>query len=280
MINTQLLQLFDFKNLIPKEWVIKFSPRFMTYYPTHEMNIETPNYRLKTATTTEELTEVFELRFQIFLENTEFGQESGDQYDIDQFDSICDHIIIIDKANDQVVGTYRVMTNNMTNTFYSENEFELSALKKKDGIKMELGRACIHHGHRNGHVIDLLWKGIAKYVQLSGAKYLFGCSSVKTTEPETAKCLQEYFNRKNSTDFINEIESIGKFQMDLSNELISEDQIIEAKSLIPPLLKSYLSAGAQVCPSPALDEEFECIDFLTVLDLDNLSRLFKKRYFS
>jgi putative hemolysin len=280
MINTQLLQMFDVRNLIPKEWGVKFSPRFMTYHPTFEMNIETPSYRLKTATTTDELTEVFELRFQIFLENTEFGQESADNYDIDQFDHICDHIIILDKETDQVVGTYRVMTNNMTNTFYSENEFDLSALKAKEGIKMELGRACIHHGHRNGHVIDLLWKGIAKYIQLSGAQYLFGCSSVKTTHPETAKCLQEFFDRKNDSEFINDIHSIGKFKMDLSEEMITEDQIIESKSLIPPLLKSYLSAGAQICPSPALDEEFECIDFLTVLDMDNLSRLFKKRYFS
>lgn len=279
MINTQRLQFFDFRNLIPKGWSVRYSPRFMTYSPTYGMNIETPNYRLKTASTTEELLDVFELRFQNFLEFTEAGQVSEDGYDIDQFDSICDHIIILDKKTDQVIGTYRIMTSNMTDQFYSENEFDLSHMRKMDGVKMELGRACIHHAHRNGHVIDLLWKGIAKCAQLSGARYLFGCSSVKTTDAEKAKALKKYFYSRNSSEYINEITTIGQFKMDLDEVEINFEAEKKARELIPPLLKSYMTAGAQVCSEPALDTEFECIDFLTVLDLENITKLFKRRYF-
>ncbi len=39
---------------------------------------------------------------------------------------------------------------------------------------------------------------------------------------------------------------------------------------VPKLLRAYLSLGAWICGEPALDREFKTIDFLTVMDLENL----------
>ncbi len=46
--------------------------------------------------------------------------------------------------------------------FYSENEFDLSAIKKLPGGKLELGRSCVHKEYRQGNMVSLLWAGIAK----------------------------------------------------------------------------------------------------------------------
>lgn len=277
---TDILTSLDFRPLLPKGWEIRFSPRFITYRPSFEIEIETPKYLLKTASKMSELINVFELRFQIFLENTKDGaQHNG--YDIDALDSICDHIIIIDKESSHVVGTYRVISSLFSDRFYSEGEFDIKRFLKASGEKMELGRACIHHGHRNGAVIDLLWKGICRYIKMTDAKYLFGCSSVKTVDQTTSKIIYDYLNEEGllKTDF--GVTSIGKYAMDMSVpaplvEVSERQQIV--KNYLPSLLRSYFQAGSRVYGPPALDIEFECIDFLTILNVDEMSSSYKRRY--
>jgi putative hemolysin len=43
-----------------------------------------------------------------------------------------------------------------------------------------------------------------------------------------------------------------------------------AEARPPKLLRGYLSLGAKICSSPAIDREFRSIDFLTLLDLQTL----------
>ncbi|HEX3035652.1 MAG TPA: hypothetical protein VHT73_11080 [Thermodesulfobacteriota bacterium] len=50
----------------------------------------------------------------------------------------------------------------------------------------------------------------------------------------------------------------------------------KSEELVPPLLKSYLKAGAKVCGAPALDRKFRCVDFLPILDVELLSTSFER----
>jgi putative hemolysin len=43
-------------------------------------------------------------------------------------------------------------------------------------------------------------------------------------------------------------------------------------------MTAYLSLGAKICSSPAIDREFGTIDFLTLLDLESLSEAVARRY--
>jgi putative hemolysin len=49
------------------------------------------------------------------------------------------------------------------------------------------------------------------------------------------------------------------------------DKLAAESPKIPKLLRAYLSLGARICGAPALDREFKTIDFLTLLDLENLA---------
>ena len=56
-------------------------------------------------------------------------------------------------------------------------------------------------------------------------------------------------------------------------------EALTARPDIPKLLRAYLTVGARICGPPALDQSFGTIDFLTLLNLRDLSPRNLKRYF-
>ncbi|MGB7168610.1 MAG: hypothetical protein WBD32_06350, partial [Acidobacteriaceae bacterium] len=47
---------------------------------------------------------------------------------------------------------------------------------------------------------------------------------------------------------------------------------------VPRLLKTYIAVGARICGAPAWDREFGTIDFLTLLDLAQLTPAARNRF--
>jgi putative hemolysin len=115
------------------------------------------------------------------------------------------------------------------------------------------------------------------------AKYLFGCSSIGTTNTVEISLIYKYIKEfylspEDFRVFPNEKHRIKE----LNQYLGAFDKFgIKTESIedfIPPLLKSYLKAGSVICGEPAIDNKFKCADFFTVLDLETLSKSFEKRY--
>ncbi|MBY0416180.1 MAG: GNAT family N-acetyltransferase [Bdellovibrionales bacterium] len=265
-------------NKLHDEWMLYISPRFLTYTPKHEIFIKTQNYTLKTANHLSELVELFRMRHHIFFNET--GITDDHMLDLDQFDSLCDHLVIRSNATGEICGTYRMLSSENTKTFYSQGEFNLDDFLKVDGTKLELGRACIHPEHRNGSVIDLLWKGIGEYAKRTNASYLFGCSSIMTVSPVLSKAIIKTLKSNQMTSDEFKIRPRSKYKMSLSN--VTGEDIFDEKyvmSQVPSLLRSYVNAGAKIFGKPALDKEFQCIDFFTILNLKELNSSYEKRYF-
>ena len=81
------------------------------------------------------------------------------------------------------------------------------------------------------------------------------------------------------------IRPLGHYQVEGLDEELSHwsslpdsSSLESAKALLPPLLCGYLRAGAKVYGKPALDRDFRCADFFTVLKMDELSRVFQRKY--
>ena len=267
----------DNKIHISEELEQELTQRFGNYKPSFKIALESKRYSMTTASSVSELKELFVLRYECFLRDIE--QKDGVQLDLDEFDSICDHLVIRHNETQEVVGTYRMISSSVSEKFYSQSEFNLDDFLKTDGIKVELGRACIEENHRNGYVIDLLWRGIAEYCQATNARYLFGCSSISTTSPAVACQLIEYFKNRNEylEDF--DIKPIGKYNMNLESVEFEAEEEAVMKKTVPSLLRSYLTAGAKIYGHPALDKDFACIDFFNIIDLDDLNPSYRKRYF-
>jgi putative hemolysin len=240
-------------------------------------------YRVKTAETKDELIECFRLRDEVF--NKEFRGLTNTRFDFDQFDSQCDHIIIVHKETDTIIGTYRLNSSLYSTDFYTEQEFQLDQVSRLKGPILELGRACIQKDHRRGGVISLLWRGIAEYMNLSKSQILFGCSSVKVTDPRDAALIYQYLNHKGHLDLSYNAKPQANYEMlefktwsEYFEQNMTEALISEAESMVPSLLRSYLKIGAKIIAEPALDEDFNCIDFLTLLERDKLTKSAEKKY--
>lgn len=233
----------------------------------------TENFILKTADSPFELRQVLKLRHEIFFKELQ-GKENESQIDIDEFDSICDHLIIIDKKSSRVIGTYRVISSLFSDKFYSQGEFGIDELLRAPGNKLELGRACIHKDFRNGAIINLLWKGIFEYVKKTDTKYLFGCASVQTTDPVLASEILAYLGAKGLTSDEYKIGPTEKYRSELLD--VAPHEGVEKE--VPALIHSYIKAGAKFHGKPALDHDFDCYDYFMLLKIDEMSALFRRRF--
>jgi len=245
--------------------------------------IEKKNFTIKTADTREELLSALQLRHEIFIEEL-LHKKKKSGLDVDKFDGRCDHLMIIDNRNNKLIGTYRLQSSLHTRKWYTATEFHMKYIKKLPGNKLELGRACVHPDYRNGVTITLLWEGIHAYMHASQTQYLFGCSSIKTMDKEEIKSIYNYLKFNGHVSDEHKVRPKGKFKVPGFKRNIRhgvlhnlDSDLSEYKDRIPSLLHSYLRAGAKVCGSPALDRSFKCIDFLTLLNVEDIRKSYSDR---
>jgi putative hemolysin len=234
------------------------------------------HYAARLACNAAEIRAAQALRFEVFnLElNEGLAQSYASGLDEDPFDAVCDHLIVEHLPSHQIVGTYRLQTGENAAAklgYYSAQEFDFNIFKLLRAEIIELGRACVHIQHRNLVVLGMLWKGIADYAQQRGACYLLGCSSITSQDPAVGASAYTELCRKNLASPQWRTRPLPEFDCPL-NHLAGE----EVK--IPKLLRAYLGVGAKICGPPALDRSFKTIDFLTMLDLENLPPLARQRF--
>lgn len=238
---------------------------------------------LKQAATDKEIESAMKLRFEVF--NLELNEGLQSSYltgiDTDQYDKSSDHIIVIDTAKDMVVGTYRLLAGSKAEKgmgFYSETEFEMSSFKKLDGEKLELGRACVHRDYRGSAVLNLMWAGIARYIERYNISYLFGCGSIHNINPYIVSSVYSFLWKNYMADERFKVTPLKKVP-DFDPELTNYDKGMVTKH-VPQLLFAYLRLGARICGEPAFDEQFGVSDFLIILDRSKLIDRYKKHYMS
>lgn len=265
-----------------------------TFRPKVSLCFDKGSFTIKTVENWTELAEVMKLRHEVF--HREFlGKRLPLSMDFDRYDSLGDHLIIVDRSSDrlgrsgegsavpgQVVGCYRLISSEHSRDFYSASEFNISEFLSLPGTKLEMSRACIHRDYRDGVVISLLWRGLVQYIQAVKAEYLFGCASIRTMDPLEVASIYSYLQANGFLSETIQAVPVPAYHMPgvhyPTPSAVQAEQVEKGKSLIPPLLNSYLRAGAKVCGVPALDVSFECIDFLTVLKMKQLTRTFDRKY--
>ncbi len=209
------------------------------------------------------------LRFLVFNLELQEGLESSflTLRDEDTYDAACDHLLV--ESAGEVVGTYRMQTGVRAaqhGGFYSAQEFDLTPFEVVRSQVLELGRACVHSEHRNLQVLSLLWRGIVQYAKEHGCRYLVGCSSLTSQDPEEGLAVYQMLSQKHLAPKEFQTLPLPAWECPVPRQEREPAPVPRA----PKLLTAYLSLGAKICAPPALDREFKTIDFLTLLDLENL----------
>jgi len=241
------------------------------------------DFEVRTAQNNGEVEEILRLRHEIFFQEHGLVPAGEEALDVDAFDARADHLILRDRRTDKTVGTYRMLCSTWTDAFYSETEFDLGRIKALPGVKLELGRACIHADYRNSAAIQMLWKGLTAYFTACGARYMFGCSSVDARPGTDFGLLHAWLGARHlSADearvFPRTTQMPEFIQLEGSAAIQDPNWERRAERLAPALLKAYLRAGAQVGGMPAYDAEFRTLDYFTLFDLENLSESYGKKF--
>ncbi len=245
--------------------------------------LEQSGYTINTADSLAEFEQVMALRQEVFLQ--EFAELSweGETHDYEPIDQHADFLII--KNRDEIVATYRLICSKFSEQFYSQTEFQLEPFLTSPGIKLELSRACVRKSSRASIALHLLWRGIAEYMMRTGARYLFGCSSIKSLDLPSIIEIYRFLHAENAIDDKFDIKPRQNYHIIDTNGFIGSVSSADKQTgiridqqTVPPLFWGYLKAGAKVYGPPALDINFGCLDFFTILDFNRLSSSYLRKY--
>ena len=253
----------------PRELDVPY-PSFPELLPADE--VRAGRYTVRFARSVEDLDQIERLRFEVF--NLELGEGLDAAFqtgrDHDEHDPHFHHLLIANGESGEVVGTYRLQTIEMAERhqgFYSAGEFDLGGLPSDFLAQaVEVGRACVARGHRNGRVLNLLWRGLALYMLQNRKRHLFGCCSLTSQDTALGQATLAYLEREGHVHQTLKAPALA----DLSCEAADPARIAQAAVHIPPLFQSYLHLGAKVLGPPAIDRQFKTIDFLVALDITAL----------
>jgi putative hemolysin len=228
-----------------------------------------PRYSLLVARDGEEVLAAQRLRYRVFA--GEMGavlHTSTPGADVDAFDEHCDHLLVREDVTGEIVGCCRMLPPERVaaaGMLYSETEFDVRALDGLRGALVETGRSCVHPDHRSGAVVSLVWAGIARYLLLSGHRWLAGCASVPLTDGGAlAAGVWETVRHKHLAPREYRVRPLRPWE--------PSGVDVPRKVAIPPLLRGYLRLGAWVCGPPAHDADFGVADLFVLLGLDQIDR--------
>jgi len=245
---------------------------------------------VRLAQTAAEVRQAQKLRYRVFYQEGSAIPNPGRLFarrDIDGYDAICDHLLVIDHAardghqgnRPAVVGTYRLLRQQLAEEFggfYTACEFDIGRLiARYNNLQfLELGRSCVLAPYRNKGTVELLWQGIWAYVAQNRLDVMIGCASLDGTEPKQLALQLSFLHHYARAPEAWRARALPARYVEMNR--ISKEAIDpkEALRVLPPLIKGYLRLGAYIGDGAAVDHEFGTTDVLIVLPVSAI----KKRY--
>ena len=246
------------------------------------------NIEVRLARNEREVIAAQKLRYRVFYEEMKAvacADTHSAGMDHDRFDDVADHLLVIDKSqigiDAQVVGTYRLLRKSHVETlggFYTQGEYDISALKKSGGNLLELGRSCIDADYRKGRVMDMLWRGLAAYLTYYDIDVMFGCASLSGTNPDALIVPLSYlYHNHLAPTKICPIANLGQY-VHMNRLKAAEINIKRAFVSLPPIIKGYLRVGSMVGDGAVVDYQFNTVDVCMVMNVKEISNRYQARF--
>jgi putative hemolysin len=243
---------------------------------------------VRLAQTAAEVRQAQKLRYRIFYQEGSAVPNPARllaRRDIDGYDAICDHLLVVDHAASDrgalnrpaVVGTYRLLRQPLAEEyggFYTACEFDISSLVARHAAMqfLELGRSCVLAPYRNKRTVELLWHGIHAYILQNRCDVMFGCASLEGTDPKRLALPLSFLHHYARAPEPWRAQALPERFVEmnrLSKEAIDPKDALRA---LPPLIKGYLRLGAYIGEGAVVDYEFGTTDVLIVLPVSAIKR--------
>ncbi|MDO9387495.1 MAG: GNAT family N-acyltransferase [Thiobacillus sp.] len=242
---------------------------------SHVQSAPASRYHVSLAVDDSEIRQAQRLRYQVFAE--EMGARLSSAlpgHDVDLYDPFCDHLLVRELGDGEIVGTYRILPPDAARhvgSYYSEQEFDLTRLNFLRPRMAELGRSCVHPAHRSGGVLARLWIGLADYMTRYGYEYIVGCASIGMAD---GGHIAASVHRQIVKRHLAPVEWRATPRTRLPIESLDDGRT----AALPPLIKGYTRLGAMVCGEPAWDPDFNTADLLMLLPMAQLNRSYARRF--
>jgi putative hemolysin len=234
-----------------------------------------PRYSLLLSTDPGMIEAAQRLRYDVFTSTPGFALPTtgADPIDVDRFDEYCDHLLVRDDDTGELVGCYRMLAPAgaiAAGGLYTETEFDIRAFDPLRPSLVEMGRAVVRDGHRNGGVVLLMWAGILAYLDRYDYDYVTGCVSVPIGDESDGDTPGSQL--RGVRDFIlSRHAAPAQYRVHPYRPVSVGGRAIDdipppPRPSVPPLMRGYLRLGAQVCGEPAHDPDFGVGDFCVLLD--------------
>ncbi|WP_046119997.1 GNAT family N-acetyltransferase [Ensifer aridi] len=249
------------------------------------------NLETRLARTAAEIDAAQAVRYRVFVEEMKAQvapEAERRKRDIDGWDAICDHLLVLDTSiegdpEEQIVGTYRLLRQEVAERaagFYSASEFAIDELLARHPGKrfMELGRSCVLPEYRTKRTVELLWQGNWAYALRHGVDAMFGCGSFPGVVPEEHALALSFLHHNIRTK--DEWAVSARPELHRTMDLMPSEAINPKKALaaLPPLIKGYMRLGAMVGDGAVVDHAFRTTDVLIVLPISNISGRYLNYY--
>lgn len=195
--------------------------------------------------------------------------------DADEFDAYCDHLLVREPGDGEVVGTYRVLTPDQAvaaGGLYIEQVFDFAVPTELRPRTAELGRACVDSRFRHGGVMLALWGALADYMIEHDLRWMIGCCSVplRPDGGRSAARLARALLESHASSHAWRATPL----LPLPMATLDDGGAAEP----PPLLKGYLRLGARILGAPAWDSSFGCADLPLLLRLADLPPRYRRHF--
>jgi putative hemolysin len=130
---------------------------------------------------------------------------------------------------------------------------------------VECGRACIALDHRSPATVLLLWAGIGAFMKIYEQRYLFGCCSLTSQDPDEGWRALRTLRAKGYVHPELWLRAMPEYTCGPA-ERESDPALKGELEKIPKLFNAYMRLGSKVISEPAIDREFGTVDFLVLLD--------------
>ncbi len=243
--------------------------------------------QVRLANTPAEIKASQAIRYQVFYE--EYGAKPNEemereQRDIDPYDDITDHLIVIDNDlpdAEKIIGTYRLLRREAAEKygqFYTSDEYDIQPLLDYKQDILELGRSCVLPNYRTRPILQKLWEGIAHYIADHNIELMFGCASFHGTDTNVLATQLSYLYHyhlapaelcpRTKDEFFVDMNMIPKEELDAKAAFIA----------MPPLLKGYIRLGAYIGDGAYVDEQFNTTDVCIVMPTALVREKYVKHY--
>ncbi len=249
---------------------------------------------VRLAMSADEIDAAQALRYRVFhqeLGAVPTGQVAG--RDIDDFDAVCDHLVIIDHdagPGGSVVGTYRLLRRSVAERhggFYSAAEFDIGPLLNHPGELLELGRSCVDASYRDRATMQLLWRGISAYILQHNISLMFGCASLPGTDIDALAPTLTYLHQQHLAPPALRARALPHHYIAMNRvppPFASPDVVAKqfepraAIAGLPPLLKGYLRVGGVIGDGAVVDYAFNTTDVCLIVVVDEVSGKYARHF--